>query len=242
MRQYSHRLEVVSPGGFPSGITAENILDQQNPRNRRLAEALAKCGLIERSGQGMNLIFETAIRQGKPLPSFAGTSAHEVRLTLDGMVKSTAFVRFMERLGEETLRLFSTCDFLVLNYLHREQPLSEHLKTRLPGLIEAGAVETVGRGKGTRYLLSQRLYAALGAKGVYTRKRGLDYETKKALLEKHLREQGDSGAPLAELRQVLPAESERSIQRLLSEMRDEGKVALHGKRRWARWSFVKDKT
>ena len=42
--------------------------------NRRLAEALAKCGLIERSGQGMNLIFETAIRQGKALPSFAGTT------------------------------------------------------------------------------------------------------------------------------------------------------------------------
>ena len=64
----------------------------------------------------------------------------------------------------------------------------------------------------------------------------------KALLEKHLREQGESGAPLAELRQVLPAESERSIQRLLSEMRDEGKVALHGKRRWARWVFAKAKT
>jgi ATP-dependent DNA helicase RecG len=96
-------------------------------------------------------------------------------------------------------------------------------------------------GKGTRYLLSQRLYAAIGAKGVYTRKKGLDYETKKALLEKHLREY-ESGAPLAELRQVLPAESERSIQRLLSEMRDEGRVVLHGKRRWARWVFVKAKT
>lgn len=242
VRQYAHRLEVVSPGGFPTGITAENILDQQNPRNRRLAEALAKCGLIERSGQGMNLIFETAIRQGKPLPSFAGTSAHEVRLTLEGMVKSTAFVRFMERLGEETLRSFSTCDFLALDYLHREQPLTEHLKGRLPGLIEAGAVETIGHGKGTRYILSQRLYAAIGAKGVYTRKKGLDYETKKALIEKHLREQKDSGAPLAELRQVLPAESERSIQRLLTEMRDEGRVALRGKRRWARWFIVSAKT
>jgi ATP-dependent DNA helicase RecG len=90
VRQYPQRLEVVSPGGFPPGITAANVLDQQNPRNRRLAEALAKCGLIERSGQGMNLMFETAIRQGKALPSFAGTAAHEVRLTLDGKVSSPA--------------------------------------------------------------------------------------------------------------------------------------------------------
>ncbi len=241
VRQYAHRLEVVSPGGLPPGITSENILDQQNPRNRRLAEALAKCGLIERSGQGMNLIFESAIRQGKPLPSFAGTSAYEVRLTLEGMVKSTAFVRFMERLGEETLRSFSTYDFLTLDYLHREQPLPEHLKARIPGLIEAGAIESVGRGKGTRYLLSQRFYAAMGAKGVYTRKKGLDHGTNKALLEQHLRGQGNIGAPLAELRQVLPAESERAIQSLLLEMRDEGRVVLQGKRRWARWVIALSK-
>lgn len=241
VRQFAHRLEVVSPGGLPPGITSENIIDQQNPRNRRLAEALAKCGLIERSGQGMNLIFESAIRQGKPLPSFAGTSAYEVRLTLEGMVKSTAFVRFMERLGEETLRSFSTYDFLALDHLHREQPLAEHLKARIPGLIEAGAVESVGRGKGTRYLLSQRLYAAMGAKGVYTRKKGLDHDTNKALLEKHLRAQRDAGAPLAELRQVLPAESERAIQRLLLEMRDEQRVILQGQRRWARWFIASSK-
>ena len=58
IRQFPRRLEVISPGGLPSGITPENILDQQNPRNRRLAETLGKCGLIERSGQGMNLLFE----------------------------------------------------------------------------------------------------------------------------------------------------------------------------------------
>jgi len=176
----------------------------------------------------MNLMFEAAIRQGKPLPNFSGTSAHEVRLTLEGAVESPAFVRFMERLGEETLRSFSTYDFLALNYLHRERLLSEHLKARLPASIEIGAVESVGRGKGTRYLLSQRFYAALGAKGVHTRKRGLDHDTKKALLEKHLRAHSGIGAPLSELRQVLPAESERGIQELLNEMRKEGRVILRG--------------
>jgi ATP-dependent DNA helicase RecG len=241
VRQYTHRLEVVSPGGLPAGITPGNILDQQNPRNRRLAEALAKCGLIERSGQGMNLMVESAIRQGKPLPSFTGTSTHEVRLTLEGMVRSPAFVRFMERLGEETLQSFSTYDFLALDCLHREQELPDSLKTRLPGLIAAGAVESIGRGKGTRYLLSQRLYAALGAKGVYTRKRGLDRETNKALLERHLRGQGTAGSPLSELRQVLPSESESGVQRLLDELRSEGRVALRGQKRWARWVIAASK-
>jgi ATP-dependent DNA helicase RecG len=241
VRQYAHRLEVVSPGGLPPGITPSNILDQQNPRNRRLAEALGKCGLIERSGQGMNLMFERAIRQGKPLPSFAGTSRHEVRLTLEGKVRNPAFVRFMERLGEETLRSFSTDDFLALDHLQEEKPLPEHLKARIPGLIDAGAVESMGRGKGTRYLLSQRLYAEMGAKGVYTRKRGLDRETNKTLLEQHLRNQGEAGAPLSELRQVLPSESVAGIQGLLADLRRQGRIFLRGQRRWARWVIAEPK-
>ena len=70
VRQYPQRMEIVSPGGFPPGITPLNVLDQQNPRNRRLAEAFAKCGLIERSGQGVNLMFEMAVRQGNRVNEF----------------------------------------------------------------------------------------------------------------------------------------------------------------------------
>lgn len=242
VRQYRRRLEVVSPGGLPTGITPENILDQQNPRNRRLAEALGRCGLIERSGQGMNLMFENAIRQGKPLPSFAGTSGHEVRLTLSGIVRSPAFVKFLERLGEQTLRSFSTDDFLALDALHREQPLSVQLKERLPGLVAVGAVEMVGRGRGVRYILSEALYAALGTKGTHTRKAGLDRETNKALLLKHLSKQKQAGAALAELRQVLPSIPARSVQGLLQELRDEGTAALIGQKRWARWKLTENQS
>jgi hypothetical protein len=39
-------LEIESPGGFPEGITADNVRDRQNPRTRRIAEALARCSLV----------------------------------------------------------------------------------------------------------------------------------------------------------------------------------------------------
>ena len=233
--QFAQRLEVVSPGGFPPGITPANVLDQQSPRNRRLAEALARCGLIERSGQGMNLMFERAIRQGKPRPDVSGTSAHEVRLCLNGLIGDPAFVRFMERLGEETLRGFSTHDFLVLDHLHREQPLNEALRARLPGLVEMGAVEPTGRGKGTRYLLSHRLYEALGAKGVYTRKLGLDRDTNKALLRRHVERNQAVGARMEEFRQVLPALARSEIQVLLRELVAEQAIHKRGVTRAARY-------
>lgn len=239
VRQYPERLEIVSPGGLPPGITTSNILDQQNPRNRRLAEALSRCGLIERSGQGMNLMFETAVRHGKALPSFTGTSEHQVAVTLHGTVQSPAFVRFIERLGLETVRSFSTDDFLALDAVRREEPLTDRLKARIPSLVSAGAIEAVGRGRGVRYLLSKRFYAALGEKGTYTRRRGLDRAPMKALLEQHIRDQGRDGAALAELKQVLPGESENAVQRMLNEMRKADRIDLSGTRRWARW-IIKD--
>ena len=235
VRQFAQRLEVVSPGGFPPGITPANVLDQQNPRNRRLAEALGRCGLIERSGQGVNLMFERAVRQGKPLPDFAGTSAHEVRLALPGQVGDPVFVRFMERLGDEALRGFSTHDFLVLDHLHRDLPLSDTLRTRLPRLVEMGAVEATGRGRGTRHMLSQRLYGALGAQGVYSRKRGLDRDTNKALLLQHVQRNAAEGARMAEFKQVLPALGRGQIQALVQELADEGLVLLVGRTKAARW-------
>lgn len=63
VRQYARRLEIVSPGGFPAGITPENFLWRQSPRNRRIARVAANCGLVERAGQGINLMFEQCIRE-----------------------------------------------------------------------------------------------------------------------------------------------------------------------------------
>jgi ATP-dependent DNA helicase RecG len=235
VRQFARRLEVVSPGGFPLGITPDNILDQQNPRNRRLAEALARCGLIERAGQGLNLMVESAIRQSKPLPDFSGSSAHEVRLTLEGTVQDPAFLRYLERVGEQRLQTFSTHDFLLLDTLRRQQPVPLEYSARVPALLEAGLIERHGRGRGTRLLLSRGLYAALGRRGAYTRARGLDHETNKALLLRHIAENDADGSPLADLCQVLPALSSTQVQALLRELRTEGRARVEGLRRWARW-------
>ncbi len=234
VRQYPRRLEVVSPGGFPPGVTPENVLDQQNPRNRRLAEAFARCGLIERAGQGVNVMFERAVRQSKALPDYAGTAAHEVRLTLRGDITNPAFLGFLERVGAETLASFGTHDLLVLDHLQRGESVPAHLRSRLGSLRDAGVIESIGTGRGARHLLSRRFYAALGQRGTYTRRRGLDHEANKALLIRHLRENRE-GCPISELEQVLPQLSRRQVQSLLNELRDDGAATLSGTRRWAKW-------
>ena len=97
IRQYPRILEIESPGGFPEGITADNLRDRQQPRNRRIADALSRCGLVERSGQGMDLMFRQSVRQGKPLPDPFDSDDHRVLLRLPGEVGDARFLRFLEQ-------------------------------------------------------------------------------------------------------------------------------------------------
>lgn len=235
VRQFARKLEIISPGGLLPGITIQNILWRQAPRNRRVAETFARCGLVERSGQGMNRIFEECIKESKPRPDFSGTDDYQVALTFRGEVQDPLFLRFLERIGQEKLALFTTQDFLVLDYVHQEQSVPEQFKARLPPLIEQGIIERVGRGKGTRYILARQFYDFLGQRGVYTRKRGLDRETNKMLLLKHIRDNRKAGCQLSELNQVLPALSRAEIQSLLREMQAAGEIHHVGRTKAARW-------
>lgn len=235
VRQYSRRIEIVSPGGFPPGITPENVLRRQNPRNRRIAEVLAKCGLVERAGQGFDLIFRECIRQSKPLPDFSHTDAHEVCLTLHGDIQDPEFLLFLEEIGREQVAAFSLDDFLVVDLVHREQRVPDPLRSRVEHLLDQGIIERVGRGRGVRLLLSRRFYRHIGKAGIYTRKRGLDRETNKELLLKHIQDNRREGSPLRELAQVLPALSRAEVQNLLRGLRDEGRIHDVGRTKAARW-------
>ena len=235
VRQHPRRLVLESPGGFPVGINEQNILDRQLPRNRCIADIFAKCGLVERSGQGMNLMFELSIKESKPTPDFTGTDQYQVVLNLNGEVQDPHFLQFLEKVGRETLELFSTADFLLLDHIHREHRVPNHLQNRLQSLVEKGVVERFGRGRGVKYILSRRYYKMVDKKGTYTRKKGLDREEKKALLLKHIKENRDSGSRLKELMQVLPALSDNQVKKVIAELKKEGKIYKIGATRAALW-------
>lgn len=235
IRQFPDKLIIESPGGFPKGITLENILNRQTPRNRRIAEILALCGLVDRSGQGMNIMFETCVREAKQLPDFTGTDDDFVSLTLNGLILDKRMLSVINKIGTERLGILMTEDFLVINALYHERQLPEDLQQSVNRLIDMGIVEHVGR---LKFVLARSLYSAVGKAGVHTRKVGLDRETNKELLVKHIRESGENGAPLKELQQVLPGLSRSSVQGLLRELRDENRICCIGKTNAARWHLA----
>ncbi len=232
VRQYPQRIEITSPGGLPAGITIDNIIDRQMPRNRRIAEAFAKCGLVERSGQGANRMFEEAVEQSKELPDFTGTDEFLVKVVLDGRVQDVNFLKFLETISKNRIKSFSTYELLALDAIHKSKALDDYLKPTLKGLLSEGIVEIISRGK---YVLCKKYYTLAGKKGVYTREKGLDRETNRQLLLKHIRDNAESGSRLKELMQVLPALSKDQIQTLIKELKAEGQIFNKGKTRASLW-------
>lgn len=240
VRQYPNQLQIISPGGLPSGITIENIIDRQNPRNRRVSEALQLCGLIERSGQGADRIFGMCIQEGKKQPDYSASDESQVSLVLDGHLKNPEFVEYLSRLADEREMNLSIYDFLVLDSI-REGLKPEDKHSRIPELFRQGVIEKTGKGRGTHYILSHALYKHVGESGTYTRQKGLDESHSRELLFQHIRESGDTGATMGEFQQVLPDKSRGKLAGLVTQLKDKGLIAVRGKTKAARWYIVDNK-
>jgi ATP-dependent DNA helicase RecG len=234
IRQYPKRIEIISPGGLPNGITPENILWKQSPRNRRIAEVFSKCGLVERSGQGTRIMFENCIRESKPKPDYSRTDDYQVFLTIRGEVQDDRFISFLDKINKETLKSFSTEDFLVLDRIRYESKITEdRLRNRAQRLEKLGIIERIGRGRGSKYIFSKGLYSHIKERGVYTRKLGLDNETCKALIIKHLMNYGE--AKIKDFEQVLPSKTRWQIHYLLQSLKNDEKIVRVGEKKGSKW-------
>jgi ATP-dependent DNA helicase RecG len=232
LRHDPQRFVIESPGGFPPTVTPENVLDRQVPRNRLIAESLERAGFVERSGQGADIMFREAVREAKPLPSFEGTDATRVRLTLSSAIRDPELVRAMDAIVREDLEVLDARDFLVVDHVARDGRAPTGLQGRVQRLVDIGVLEARSRGK---YGLSQRLYAAGGRRGDYTRARGLDRLAQLELIIQHLRQTGDQGAPIGEIMQIFPHLTRFQVFGLLDQLREEHRAHVRGVRRTARW-------
>ena len=89
----------------------------------------------------------------------------------------------INKIGNDRLESLSTGDFLVINALYHDNAIPQNLRSRLKKLNDLGIIEHIGRNK---FILSRNLYSVAGKSGVHTRKRGLDRETNKELIVKHI--------------------------------------------------------
>lgn len=135
-----------------------------------LADALKRIGLAERSGRGVDRIFEGSLIYGRPLPDYSESDATSVKLFIPIGLPDRDFIRmiseYQNRMGT-TLPLNS---LLILNTLKQERrmivrDISEEVslpEARVHAAVErmtaAGLLEVAGSTKDRSYILSQKVY------------------------------------------------------------------------------------
>jgi ATP-dependent DNA helicase RecG len=79
IRWESDGLVVSNPGGFVEGVTLENLLVvEPKPRNPLLADVIKRIGLVERTGRGIDMIYQGLLRYGRPDPNYSSRSCKSV--------------------------------------------------------------------------------------------------------------------------------------------------------------------
>jgi ATP-dependent DNA helicase RecG len=233
-------VEIENPGGFPEGITPDTVI-QHAPvhRNRRLCEILDRVRYMERSGLGVDRIFEDQLRYGKLPPKYTADPA-AVRLHLNASKFDEPFARFVLN-EQERGRTWTVERLMVISYLRRMGPAdrqtlaltmqrSEEEAQDLIAELLGDLVDRFGSGPGTRYALNARTQAMLGAEATYTRERGLARGYQRGIVLQHARNFGRvDNKTVRDLLGVAIGEAAE----ILRSLEGGGDLTQIGGRRWA---------
>lgn len=159
IKQYPSKLMVISPGGLPLGVTLDNILTvSSTPRNRLLADVLAMTGIVERSGQGMDVIFRLTLSEGKQKPDYRYSDDYQVTAILSATVNDPGFALFIKSIQQELPANQKLSVFDILTFCDiREgnQPKDKDIAKRLYAM---GYLEKRGKTSAVKYILPRRYY------------------------------------------------------------------------------------
>lgn len=222
--QYSSKITIKSPGGFPEGITIENIIDETKPRNKLVADILFKCELVEQFGNGVNLMYKNQLSLGKYPPNYSNSDENNVQLELDGKIQDIEFALYVLKIADEKDRELDDRELIVLNRIKNRQKVNSNQIT--DNLLELGLIERISYGK---YMLSKQYYSDTNQTWVYTKRRGLSKNTYKELILEHIRN-FDFGHK-QDFLNVLNTLSEKQVESLLAELKKEEKIYFDGKPR-----------
>jgi hypothetical protein len=77
-------------------VSVDNLLVvEPQPRNALLADAFKRIGLTERTGRGVDLIYQGLLRYGRPAPSYGRSSSTTVVVELSCAAADLAFLRLV---------------------------------------------------------------------------------------------------------------------------------------------------
>ena len=240
-------LTISSPGGFIEGVNLDNLLTvEPHGRNQALADALKRIGLAERTGRGIDRIYEGSIIYGRPLPDYSESTERYVKLFIQRAKPDLAFARMITNEENRMGRMLPINSLLILSALRtqRQASLPEFVeiihineartKANIERLLEIGLVEATGHSKTKVYSLNTNVYKEQVNSTESVKQKEVNKLKLENLVLRLAKQQGyvtrDNVSKLLNI-------SNSQAYRILKKLADKGKLVLIGKGRSARYKL-----
>ena len=147
---FDDRIEVISPGGLPSGITEEEYLSGKISvlRNRNLANVFYRLGFVEIFGTGITRI-KQLYEAGLKKPEFE-ISENTIKMVLPVFEENL-------NLTEDERKIYKVLSKTMLKSISEIAPYAPFGKSKTTQLLkdmeQKGVIKVEGRGRGTKYVI-----------------------------------------------------------------------------------------
>ena len=237
VKQYPDRIVIENPGGFLDGITENNIITHPSvPRNKLIAETLQNLKYVQRTGQGVDIIFKDMVSMGKPYPRYRSFN-DAVSLTIFSALDNKKFVKFITEVQDKSSKIMPLAEMMILRDLmdNRKESLSvlaetvqkslDETKKSCNKLINSGLIEIVGK----EYMLTAKVYEALKSDVEYTRDKTIQYIKAKNMILEYL--QGNDKITSAKIQEMC-CFTKQQARIVIDKMRKEEilEICKHGKK------------
>lgn len=225
-------LIISNPGGFIDGVNLKNLLTvEPHGRNPALADALKRIGLAEKTGRGIDRIYEGSIIFGRPWPDYSESTSRTVKLFIQRAKADLPFAKLVADEQNRQGKPLSIYTLMILSLLKNERRcnidrmieitnLSENkVRSAVENMIEMGLVEASGNGKNRSYILGKKIYREINESIQYVRQTDIDSIRYPELVLKLARTQNGiiTKQDICELLKITPSQAYSLIKKLQKE-------------------------
>jgi ATP-dependent DNA helicase RecG len=242
-------MSISNPGGFIDGVNLKNLLTvEPHGRNPALADAMKRIGLAEKTGRGIDRIYEGSIIFGRPWPDYTESTSRTVKLFIQRAKANLPFAKLIADEQKRQQKTLSIYTLMILSLLNGERRcsldriievtnLSENkVRAAVENMIEIGLLEAAGNGKNRSFILGKQIYQEANESIKYVRQTDIDSIRRPELIMKLAETQQGiiTKQDVMDLFKISPAQA----YSLLKQLKNENKITLLNGGKYARYRIV----
>ena len=240
---------ISNPGGFIDGVNLKNLLTvEPHGRNPALADAMKRIGLAEKTGRGIDRIYEGSIVFGRPWPDYSESTSRTVKLFIQRAKADLSFAKLVADEQNRQGKPLSIYTLMILSLLNNERRcsleriievtnLSENkVRAAVENMIEMGLIEATGNGKNRSFIMGKKIYREKNETIQYVRQTDIDNIRYPELVMKLARTQNGiiTKQNIIDLLNVTPSQA----YKIIKQLQNENKIMLLNGGKYAKYQIV----